>query len=455
MTKQEISHLLKRPHAIAEEQLFSLQYLLQRYPYFQSIRMLIAKTKYRLRSPDARNFLSKTTLYATDLKKLKAFVRGVDVAVRPPGNYHPSPSVHAESSTQKSAETLKTMDSAVDYVEKTLSADERAYLVAEVMQGVFSLKEKMSAYEANEMLREERETKAQQAYAEAKRRKEEEKSAEEERIAVQKKAEQEETESMRNIANDLQTQKAITQKQQKEAEQRQEELKKWKEEAQKWKEEAQHQEKKTYINEQIRLQSAPHAAHPMAPPPSSSSSTEPPVQAGAPVQVIFGQSPQPSAIPSPGNPFLTQSFPIPHLPLQNYPVGYTSPMPYTSYTSFSAPQPTPLSVPMYLQPAPPSSSTFTPYTSPATPPSSTAYSSPQEAPNRAKQDEIIERFIKKTSIDESADTSINDEICSEELAQLYEDQGYKERAIEIYRRLCYKYPEKKQIFVAKISKLKK
>ena len=493
MTKQEINHFLKAPHTIAEEQLFDLQYLLQRYPYFQSLRILIAKVKHHLRSPDARNFLTQTTLYATDLKKLKTFIRGKSVAVQPPGNYNPSSPLNTKTHTQPSTsdsaeEKTETLDSPVDYVENTLSSDERAGLVAEVMQGVFSLKEKMTSYEANEVLREQRETEEKKVYEEEKRRKAQEEEQKQRRISEHEKAKQEESERVLHIEENLQQQIEIAkkleeektvktdqiqkleeqaQKQREETERYHEELKKWQEEAQKWKEEAKHQEKKTYINEQIRLQGTPSSHAAAYPPSSHPTSPEQPVQASAPVQVIFGQSPQPSAMPphlstSSVNPFATHSFPIPHLPLQGYPFGYSSPAPYTSYGTFSAPQPTPpFSMPTYLQPVT-TPVTFTPYTSTTSPPPpSTTHSSPQEAPNRAKQDEIIERFIKKASPEATqkasteSNTPIHDEICSEELAQLYENQGYKERAIEIYRRLCYKYPEKKQFFVTKINELKK
>lgn len=47
------------------------------------------------------------------------------------------------------------------------------------------------------------------------------------------------------------------------------------------------------------------------------------------------------------------------------------------------------------------------------------------------------------------------EVATEVLAQIYYKQGYLDRAIEIYQKLCLKYPEKRAYFAGQIDKLTK
>lgn len=89
--------------------------------------------------------------------------------------------------------------------------------------------------------------------------------------------------------------------------------------------------------------------------------------------------------------------------------------------------------------------------------------------NKSKsKDELIEQFIYTSpSISrhqssfynplESAQQSIVDQenIVSETLAKIYNDQGYKEKAIKIYRKLSLKFPEKSTYFAAQIEKIEK
>ncbi len=89
--------------------------------------------------------------------------------------------------------------------------------------------------------------------------------------------------------------------------------------------------------------------------------------------------------------------------------------------------------------------------------------------NQAKTKlELIDQFIHTTpSISRSqsefydaieyAHQSIVDQenIVSETLAQIYYDQGYKEKSIKIYNKLGLKYPEKSSYFAAQIERIEK
>lgn len=89
--------------------------------------------------------------------------------------------------------------------------------------------------------------------------------------------------------------------------------------------------------------------------------------------------------------------------------------------------------------------------------------------NKSKsKNELIEQFIYTSpSITrhqsafynplELAKQSIVDQenIVSETLAKIYNDQGYKEKSIKIYRKLSLKYPEKSTYFAAQIEKIEK
>lgn len=88
-----------------------------------------------------------------------------------------------------------------------------------------------------------------------------------------------------------------------------------------------------------------------------------------------------------------------------------------------------------------------------------------------EQNELIERFINfekkgriqiKASGQESTDpndlslqsVNINDDLITENLAEIYLHQGKKEKAIEIYHKLIWKFPQKKAYFAEIIENLK-
>jgi hypothetical protein len=91
-----------------------------------------------------------------------------------------------------------------------------------------------------------------------------------------------------------------------------------------------------------------------------------------------------------------------------------------------------------------------------------------ESLKQKEQIEIIDQFIKKQpSIPKSTGTpleasdlaeknlSLTDNIVSETLVEILLRQGKKDKAIEVLKKLIWKFPQKKAIFAAQIDELKK
>ena len=128
----------------------------------------------------------------------------------------------------------------------------------------------------------------------------------------------------------------------------------------------------------------------------------------------------------------------------------TSAVPTTTSIPFSTPMPPPVAT----------------QAAPLPPPATQAAPTPAPRSNAIEQRATIEHFIDSLSKDKSrpspspdarlsSNDTINEEICSVELAELYHNQGHIERAVEIYQRLCDKYPEKIQYFLQKIKSMRK
>ena len=93
---------------------------------------------------------------------------------------------------------------------------------------------------------------------------------------------------------------------------------------------------------------------------------------------------------------------------------------------------------------------------------------PEPKPEPAQSVELIDKFIKeepsiskpagdyKDGINQATKSSEDDDsITSETLAQIHLNQGNKKRAIEIYRQLMLKNPEKSSYFAVQIEKIQK
>jgi len=90
-----------------------------------------------------------------------------------------------------------------------------------------------------------------------------------------------------------------------------------------------------------------------------------------------------------------------------------------------------------------------------------------ENPRQKEQIKIIDLFIKKQpsiakniGAADSSDLaeknlSLTDNIVSETLVEILLRQGKKDKAIEVLKKLIWKFPQKKAIFAAQIDELKK
>ncbi len=75
---------------------------------------------------------------------------------------------------------------------------------------------------------------------------------------------------------------------------------------------------------------------------------------------------------------------------------------------------------------------------------------------RSDGDRVFSRMAAKARDEEperGQSTSIDEDICTETLAQIYVEQGYYEPAKRIYSRLLLKFPEKNAYFASLIEKL--
>ena len=92
---------------------------------------------------------------------------------------------------------------------------------------------------------------------------------------------------------------------------------------------------------------------------------------------------------------------------------------------------------------------------------------PKTTRSRTKKDDIIDKFIaeepsitpNKKSADNQSDLSkpssvLKEDLVSENLAVIFANQGKTAKAIEIYKKLIWKFPQKKASFAARIEELK-
>ena len=437
MNRQQILALIRSPETMNARKLQQVERLLGQYPYFQGAHVLAARGKYRMRRPDARRNMTLASLYVTDKDQLKKFMsrKVKTVSVRPPGKYSPT-----KSRSPRKPPSVPTTPKPSTYVEKTLPNTERERLVGEVMSEVQALRHNMQQFEYSEEARERR-TRDHIDYS----------------APSPPSNEKKDSQPFDTEVKDSTTKSQLS------------------------------SEKKDYFSsyeaEESRKRNLPQQPQ-QQPQPSFPS----------PVQVIFGsnlQQPQypygqggSYNLPPSGTPYggYTPSFfsPLPMFPpfVSAYP--YVSPMysllspvhPYGSPFPPSPPLPSPLQAQSPAQSSSStdqSSSSYLPFSS--TEKSQSVHSKTSTPPSQLEQKDIIERFIKNVSGKDTTFSSedvkgsssdplgyssnINDDICSEELAELYRNQGHDVRAIEIYHRLCEKYPEKSAYFVSKIREIKK
>jgi hypothetical protein len=101
-------------------------------------------------------------------------------------------------------------------------------------------------------------------------------------------------------------------------------------------------------------------------------------------------------------------------------------------------------------------------------PASTQASKPVKSTRKSNKDELIDKFIAKSpsitpnkvSSDNQSDLSrasseLKEDLVSENLALIFAGQGKTAKAIEIYKKLIWKFPQKKASFAARIEELKK
>lgn len=84
---------------------------------------------------------------------------------------------------------------------------------------------------------------------------------------------------------------------------------------------------------------------------------------------------------------------------------------------------------------------------PLAPPKPTASTIPRETSSKPGETDDLAQYLAQKSISE------NPEIASETLARLYARQGYRDKAVEMYKRLMALYPEKSAFFASQIHTL--
>lgn len=90
MNKQKFIELLREPGAITSEELSGLENVTRQYPYFQSAHLLLAKGSKIIKDPKTKERISSAAVYSTDRILLKKYISGdlifLDSVDKPPIN---------------------------------------------------------------------------------------------------------------------------------------------------------------------------------------------------------------------------------------------------------------------------------------------------------------------------------------------------------------------------------
>ena len=76
MERQSVKDWIEHPECLNEETLDALKKLLERYPYFQALRMLYLKNLYLLRAPEFGDALRRNAFFMADLSLLFYYIEG-------------------------------------------------------------------------------------------------------------------------------------------------------------------------------------------------------------------------------------------------------------------------------------------------------------------------------------------------------------------------------------------
>ena len=486
MNGREFLRIYGKPNSVDSKKLQEVDALVRRHPYFSSARLLMARLKRHFHRPDASKQYTIASLYATDKQLFRTFMSLQTRTPKTPSKKKTSPKQitqkitppltpelpkNAPSSPTHALKTPLPMHPSEHFrslrtVSASMRDSEREHLLGEVMSEIQTLKGNMSRFTADEDARERRELQDAQF---------------KNRVA----AERFDNESHLpppppSLAPEKRNDEAIK----KEISRLRDRLKK-----------------------PAKTPPAPPVIHPTPPPPPSPPRNSS-LHSSSPVQVIFGTPP-----PNVGMPYGTQAAaPFSYFPPYPNPTPYHAP-PNTSYAAYppqqaavyapayppppygvapsAPPYAQPLHAPVFTYPAvavpqspappfpPPAQQPSAPMPPPAQQPQHPEFvppTHPQQGTSAAEHDQqqaIIDRFVERYGQEQPVAAApkerpgspqplpsavgqeeIRDDVCSEELAELYLNQGYKSRAIDMYHRLCEKHPEKSAYFVKKIREIR-
>ena len=74
MSDTSLIQLIQNPKSLNEEVLHSLSLLIDKYPYFNTVYLLKARTLKNINSSEYKNFLTLAAVYALNRKKLHDFL---------------------------------------------------------------------------------------------------------------------------------------------------------------------------------------------------------------------------------------------------------------------------------------------------------------------------------------------------------------------------------------------